>query len=209
MLEPAEQEPSPPLGRRARKALATRRALFGAGLAAFEHRPLGVVSVLDITEASDVAKGVFYLHFAGKDDYLIELWKFVQEGFLRELRERIAPCRARRARIDAAVACHHRLLAAAPRECRFWLRMSSYFGDEIGQPGQMSRLRRDYLRSLAALLAGGRTEDEGGTTLQSATVLDATCWGLISHSVQHGAPALTQDELARAVAGAIRALGRD
>ena len=55
---PDQAEALKPLGRRARKALAVRQALFDAGLSAFERQPIGLVSILDITEAADVAKGV-------------------------------------------------------------------------------------------------------------------------------------------------------
>ena len=72
-------------GRRARKAAATRRALFDAGLEAVGRRPFGVVSVLDLTDAVDVAKGVFYLHFKSKDEFLIELLRDVLGQFLEGL----------------------------------------------------------------------------------------------------------------------------
>jgi AcrR family transcriptional regulator len=57
----------------ARKVLAVRQARFDAGLAAFERQPISLVSILDITEAADVAKGVFHLHFRSKDEYLLAL----------------------------------------------------------------------------------------------------------------------------------------
>ena len=81
--------------------------MFEVGLTAFENRPIGVVSVLDITEATDVAKGVFYLHFRGKDEYLIALWEFVQRTFLDAIRQRLDSCRSQRARIEGAVRHYH------------------------------------------------------------------------------------------------------
>jgi len=88
MAAPDDNEkPAQQMGRRARKALATRNAVFEAGLTAFENRPVGVVSVLDITEASDVAKGVFYIHYRGKDEFLIALWEFVQRTLLDAIRQ--------------------------------------------------------------------------------------------------------------------------
>lgn len=208
VIEPREEPAGQQLGRRARKALATRNAMFEAGLAAFEHRPLAVVSVLDITEASDVAKGVFYLHFRGKDEYLIELWKFVQRNFLDAVRQRLAASRTRRARIEAAVVHYHAMIAEAPRACRFWLRMSSYFGDEIGQPGGMSRLRQEYLQQLAALIEAVRLDEVDSAEIQVATVLDGASWGLISQAFQLGVAALDQAAFVKSVASAIRALPR-
>lgn len=200
---------STPLGRRARKARATRLALFEAGLAAFEHRPLGVVSVLDITEASDVAKGVFYLHFRGKDEYLIALWEFVQGAFLAGAAERVDPCRSRRARLEGATAYFFGRIEGAARECRFWLRMASYFGDEIGEPGRMHRLRQEYLRQLAVLLAGAPPSVVGAPELHVASVVDGACWGLISRALQLDASPLDEAGFVRAVAGAVRALERE
>ena len=205
--EPAE-DPEQPLGRRARKALATRAAMFEAGLRAFENRPLGLVSVLDITEATDVAKGVFYLHFRGKDEYLIALWESVQRTLLDAVRNRLDACRSQRARVEATVAHFHRMISSAPRECRFWLRMSSYFGDEIGQPGQLSRLRQDYLQHLAALVAGVTLDEVGSREVRVASVLDGTCWGMISQELQLGTPTIAQEDFVRAVGSAIRSLGR-
>lgn len=198
--------PSQPLGRRARKALATRNSMFEAGLAAFENRPIGMVSVLDITEAADVAKGVFYLHFRGKDEYLIALWEHVQRRMLDEIRLELAAARSRRARIEGAVRHYHGMISGAPRECRFWLRMSSYFGDEIGQPGQMSRLRQEYLQQLAAQVGGVTMEAVDTAEVRVATILDGACWGLISQTVQLGVAALDEGAFVRAVTAAIRSL---
>jgi len=211
MAEPQENdvEPVQQLGRRARKALATRNVMFEVGLSAFENRPVGVVSVLDITEAADVAKGVFYLHFRGKDEYLIALWEFVQRTFLDTIRQTLETCRSRRARIEGVVSHYHSMIAEASRECRFWLRMSSYFGDEIGQPGQMSRLRQEYLQQLAALIGGVTMEDVGSREIQIATIVDGACWGLISQAVQLGVTALDEGSFVKAVTSAIRSLLRN
>ena len=182
--------------------------MFDVGLSAFENRPIGVVSVLDITEAADVAKGVFYLHFRGKDEYLIELWEFVQRTFLDAIRQKLETCRSRRARIEGAARHYHGMIAEAPRECRFWLRMSSYFGDEIGQPGQMSRLRQEYLQQLAALIGGVTMERVATREVQVATILDGACWGLISQAVQLGVTVLDEEGFIKAVTSAIRPLHR-
>jgi len=196
------------VGRRARKALATRNAMFEAGLTAFENRPVGVVSVLDITEASDVAKGVFYIHYRGKDEYLIALWEFVQRTLLDAIRQRLGNVRSRRARIEGAIHHYQSMIEDSPRECRFWLRMSSYFGDEIGQPGQMSRLRQEYLQQLAALLGRVTLDNVGTREIEIATVVDGACWGLISQAIQVGVSALDERRFVNVVTSAIRSLAR-
>ena len=210
-MDPKElkNEPAQQLGRRARKALATRNSMFEVGLTAFENRPISVVSVLDITEAADVAKGVFYLHFRGKDEYLIALWDFVQRTFLDAIRQRLETCRSQRSRIEGVVRHYYGMIQEAPRECRFWLRMSSYFGDEIGQPGQMSRLRQEYLQQLAALIGGITMEEVDTRELQLATMVDGACWGMISQAVQLDVAALDEMTFIKSVTSALRSLQRD
>jgi AcrR family transcriptional regulator len=191
------------LGRRARKALATRQALFDAGLAAFRDRPLAVVSVLDLTEAADVAKGVFYLHFHSKDEYLLALWEHVTLGFLDALASRLAGLPARAPERIEAVAAHYRdTMEQAPRVSRFWLRMSSYFADELGRPGQSETLRRDYLERLAALVAGVPPAEVRPRDLRLAAVVDGCGWGLTSQAFHHARDALDGEAFVVAMRGA-------
>ncbi len=200
----AERTPLAPVGRRARKALATRRALFDAGLAAFARQPLGLVSVLDITEAADVAKGVFYLHFPSKDDYLLALWEDVQNRFIDDLRRATDGVRARNARLDAAL---NRVLAfadRAPEASRFWIRMASHSDGEIGEPGQIARLRRAYLNALATILAGGRGSGTDAIDIRDAVLVDAIGWGVITVQQVDGAPVRPAETMVRIMRSALR-----
>lgn len=54
-------------GRVARRRQATRDALMAAGQQLFAARPIDSVSVDEIVDIADVAKGSFYNHFDGKD----------------------------------------------------------------------------------------------------------------------------------------------
>jgi AcrR family transcriptional regulator len=173
-----------PPGRRARKAAAVRRALFDAGLAAFERQPMGLVSILDITEAADVAKGVFYLQFRGKDDFLIALWQDRQRVFLDAVRTAVSGCPTDRRRLQAAIREYARTAAASPATARFWLRMSGYFSDEIGQPGELTRLRQEYLEQLAATIGDVKVEALAPGDLELASVVDACSWAIISRAIQ-------------------------
>lgn len=179
------------------------------GLVAFENRPIGLVSVLDITEAADVAKGVFYLHFGSKDEYLVALWKHVQKALLAGLRQKLDGCSSGLARIEVVARHYHGMIAHAPRECRFRLRMSSYFGDEIGQPGQLTRLRREYLEELAALLHDVPMEDVGPREIRSATIIHAVSWGLILQAIHSEDHVLDESSFIKAVTGTARSLEGD
>lgn len=175
-----------PRGRRARKALAVRQALFDAGLAAFERQPIGLVSVLDITEAADVAKGVFYLQFKSKDDYLLRLWEEVQRRFLDTVRTAALDCRSQAARVEAAVEQFESFAQHSSAATRFWIRMSSYFPDEVGQPGHLSRIRHEYIKQLAAIVTRKTPEELTSCDTRRALVLDSLCWAIVSAEAQTG-----------------------
>lgn len=200
----SKQEPAgQPVGRRARKALAVRQALFEAGLSAFERQPIGLVSVLDITEQADVAKGVFYLQFRSKDDYLMALWEEVQSRFLDAVRTSIIESRSQEERIVAAARELLSFCAQAPATARFWLRMSSYFPDEIGEPGHLARIRQEYIQQLAAAIAGKTVTKLGTSDVQIATIVDALGWAMVGAEMHGGEPLLDEQGLVTAIRGAL------
>ncbi len=198
-----------PLGRRARKAMAVRQALFAAGLEAFERQPIGLVSILDITEAADVAKGVFYLHFKSKDEYLLALWEDVQRTFLDNVRAAVVECRSRNARIEEAIRQFDALATENPAAARFWIRMSSYFPDEVGEPGHLTRIHQEYVQQLAAIFAGRTIDQLGPDDVRSALLADSICWSVTNTSVTTGEPLCSVDVLVRIVASAIKTANRD
>jgi hypothetical protein len=100
------------------------------------------------------------------------------------------------------------MISEAPCECRFWLRMSGYFGDDIGQPEQINRLRQEYLQHLAALVAGVKMEEVNTRETQIAIIVNSACWGLISQAIRLGVTALDEDSFIKAVTTDIRSLLR-
>ncbi|MFQ6024373.1 MAG: TetR/AcrR family transcriptional regulator [Acidiferrobacterales bacterium] len=204
---PNETDTSEPLGRRARKALAVRQALFEAGLAAFERQPIGLVSILDITEAADVAKGVFYLQFRSKDDYLLALWEEVHGRFLDAARTAVIDC-GDSTRLDMATREFVSFVHHAPAAARFWLRMSSYFPDEIGEPGHLTRIRQEYLQQLGALIVGKTVADLSANDVQIALVVDTLCWAVVGAEIQQGEPLVDAQTLVRTVRAAMPTLHR-
>lgn len=192
-----------PPGRRARKALVVRRALLDAGLAAFGRVPLGMVSILDITEAADVAKGVFYLQFRSKDDFLIALLDDLQRVFLDSVRHAVGGCVTDRERLEAAIREYTRTATSSPATARFRLRMSGYFADEIGRPGELIRLRQEYHEQLAATISDARIDEVEPRDLRVSMAVDACCWGLVSHAIQTGSPLPDEDLFVETVRGAV------
>jgi AcrR family transcriptional regulator len=64
-----------PLSRRERKKERTRQEIYRAAMALFLTRGFDAVTVEDICETADVAKGTFFLHFPTKDALLLEYGK--------------------------------------------------------------------------------------------------------------------------------------
>lgn len=195
------QVESASVGRRARKAQAVRRGLFESGLTAFGRQPIGLVSVLDITEGADVAKGVFYLHFGSKDEFLLALWEEVQNRVLGHFRV-IGAIGSGCVRPEDLMQAYVGLADACPREARFWLRMMSYAADEIGPPGRLEEVRAAWTRRVASLLA------EQGAMPRSdhAAAIDALGWACVSLAIAEGAEAPTTAMLRQMAAAAARAL---
>jgi len=62
----------PPATRRARKKERTREQIYTAAMRLFLERGYDAVTIDDVCEAADVARGTFFLHFATKDALLGE-----------------------------------------------------------------------------------------------------------------------------------------
>jgi len=192
-----------PIGRRARKALAVRQALFDAGLEAFERQPISMVSVLDITERADVAKGVFYLQFRSKDEYLLALWEEVQARFLDSARSMAVDCRSQSARLEATVGALLQFMREKPAATRFWLRMAGYFPDEIGEPGHLTRIHQSYVQRIATLITGKTIANLCEHDLLIAQLVDTLGWAQINAELQLGEPLLDNRRLVKAIKAAM------
>lgn len=77
------------MGRRERKAAATRVKLFRSALQLFAERGFPNVTVEDITEAADVGKGTFFNYFNSKD-HVLSVMAEIQLGKVREAMEAAA-----------------------------------------------------------------------------------------------------------------------
>jgi AcrR family transcriptional regulator len=68
-----------------RRRVRTRSALIGAGQKLFAARSIDGVTIDDIVEAADVAKGSFYNHFNGKENLADTIVELVQGDCEREV----------------------------------------------------------------------------------------------------------------------------
>ncbi len=74
-------ESTPALSRRDRKRERTRCEIYDAAMSLFAKSGFGVVTITDICEAADVARGTFFLHFPNKAALLYEFNQRVAEDF--------------------------------------------------------------------------------------------------------------------------------
>jgi AcrR family transcriptional regulator len=101
--------------RRERKKARTRGEILDAAMRLFEAQGFDAVSVEQICQAADVARGTFFLHFPAKSALLLE-WN---SRLASELRERLAPPRG------SAVAEYRMLVDHVGRR---WLRHADAMG---------------------------------------------------------------------------------
>lgn len=208
---PVSDSSEPPLrGRRERKALATRRALLNAALGAFEHRSPAVVSVFDITEAADVAKGVFYLHFSSKEEFLLALLEDVRARFINEAAT-VHLARTLRSRAERLITRYHDFAQHRFRDARLLIRLETSLGDDAPLNGRRAAADARHFERLAALLTGrdgeARQSDDdappGGEVVELARTIDALCWSLIALAWRQNGSLPDPEIMRRTVLGAV------
>jgi AcrR family transcriptional regulator len=129
-------EPDDGAGRRARKKARTRREIFAAAMALFEKHGFDAVTLDQICQAADVARGTFFLHFPTKSALLLE-WNRVLAA---ELREKLGEPRA------SAVAEYRMLVDHVGQR---WLRHADVMGAML----------RDFLASQDAARAAHEVDE--------------------------------------------------
>jgi len=86
-------EAVPVLSRRDRKKERTRRDIYEAAMRLFAARGFAAVTISEISEAADVGRGTFFLHFPTKAALLYEFNQRVAEDFRATLAEPRASAR--------------------------------------------------------------------------------------------------------------------
>lgn len=87
-------EAVPILSRRDRKKERTRRDIYAAAMRLFAERGFAAVTISEISEAADVGRGTFFLHFPTKAALLYEFNQHVAEEFRATLVEPRASAQA-------------------------------------------------------------------------------------------------------------------
>ena len=112
------------------------------------------------------------------------------------------------ARVEAAVRQFAALAQQSPASARFWIRMSSYFPDEIGEPGHLTRIHQEYVQQLAGILAGRAFEQLTPNDVRSALVVNSVCWAIVNTSLSTGELLCDEATFVRLVTSAIKTLSR-
>ena len=121
-----------PSDRRVRKKARTRREILEAALSLFEREGFDAVTVEQICQAADVARGTFFLHFPAKSALLLEWNRQLASDF----RQRLSEPRG-------SAAAEYRMLV--DHVGRHWVRHADVMGamlrDFLTQAGAESDLR--------------------------------------------------------------------
>ena len=182
-----------------RRRARTRGALVEAGVRLFSRRPIEAVSVDEITETADIAKGSFYNHFSDKDELGREVSRHVREEV--------------EARVTAA---NEDIADAAVRVARALYVFSLYSLDKPDRARALSRLHAGATLPHAPSNRGLRADLESGLNSGrfSSFALETGLMGVIatvqitmSRILDPAAPRLGEKALTDIAAFLLRGLG--
>src|SRR5262245_4974020 len=142
------------LSRRERKKERTRQEIYRAAMELFLARGFEAVTIEDICEAADVAKGTFFLHFPAKDALLLEYGKEAA----RELEELLNTHRG-----GATAALQKVLTALAERATRHAAIVQLLARELMSRPTALANVTeqtRDLGQLFARIVQAGQTEGE-------------------------------------------------
>lgn len=147
----APQTARPP-GRRQRRREEVARRLLEHGLKLVAAHGLHACKVEEITAAAGVAKGTFFNHFAGKEDFVARLVDMVLTDLARRVRPLGLSPDGAAAMLAAVGGVHLRYFQLRPEAAAVIAQACSL--TESGQPGREIRARlREHLDLLGRMLA--------------------------------------------------------
>lgn len=181
--------------------MAARTALLDAGLRLFADHPVAAVSIQDITDEADVAKGVFYLHFPNRAAYLLAVFRLIEKRLLSYFTRENGQCTAE----AIAARGYARFLRDDRKGAIIWWRFSVMLPDEPGGPADFLTARASFDESLTALLfpAHSLRQRSSAAVRRRAATIDAIVWGLISRALQRRENGPDERTLREALSGSI------
>jgi AcrR family transcriptional regulator len=182
--------PTTPTRRERRKA-ETRHRLVAAALASFATRGMTGTRIEDVTEAADVAKGVFYNYFDSKDALVAELVER-QVGTL--LDDHVAPAvddsEPPPVRAREVLEAHARYFAQHPESFRLLHQARGLLQLRASENERLRDVFAAYLARVGdAVFGTDRSAPEPARRSAAAAALVGTLSGALSFGIAAGLPA--------------------
>jgi AcrR family transcriptional regulator len=172
-----------PRSRRERKKERTRQEIYQAAMRLFLHRGFDAVTIEDICESADVARGTFFLHFPTKDALLLEYGEQVTaelEEMLRDYRGSAAAALRKVLSLLAERASHHAdIVRLVVREV-------------MARPlalANATEQSRDLVHLLADIVRRGQTEGEFRRNVEprlAAAIVTSAYFAIVTEWVRCG-----------------------
>jgi len=136
--------------KRVRDPEGKRLSLLEAGMDLADRFGLASVSVNDVAAEAGVGKGSFYVHFADRAAFLLELHRGFHDELLAEVREQTAEMRPGRARLETAAAAFldFSLAQRRVRPLLLDIRSEQQVADEVA--ARMQQITRTFEQDLRA-----------------------------------------------------------
>ena len=148
--------------RRARKKAESRRRILDEAFALFSRRGLYGPKIDDITEAADIGKGTFYLHFPSKEALLKEVVHEGIEKLKTNIQSRLNSAGPALPPIEAIIGAHADFFKENPsyillfHQARGWLKLPGHEGGAIREEFMA------YLGELESVISGHFSSPSGG-----------------------------------------------
>jgi AcrR family transcriptional regulator len=155
-----------------------RAAILEAARAAFAERGYGAATIAEIAEATGLAEGTIYKHFASKQDLLHQVMGAFYERIIADLEASVARERTLAGRLRAIVRRQLEAFVEDRDLCRLFIRELRAADGYALSP--LHALNRRYTSILLRALAAGRASGEMRPEVEPRFVRDVL-YGAVEH----------------------------
>lgn len=155
-----------------------RAAILEAARAAFAERGYGAATIAEIAEATGLAEGTIYKHFASKQDLLHQVMGAFYERIIADLEASVARERTLAGRLRAIVRRQLEAFVEDRDLCRLFIRELRAADGYARSP--LHALNRRYTSILLRALAAGRASGEMRPEVEPRFVRDVL-YGAVEH----------------------------
>ena len=155
-----------------------RAAILAAARAAFAERGYRNATIAEIAEATGLAEGTIYKHFASKQDLLFQVMRQFYERIIADLEAAVARERALAGRLRAIVRRQLEAFVEEPDLCRLFIRELRTADGYANSP--LHELNRRYTSILLRVLSAGRADGEMRPEIEPRFVREVL-YGAVEH----------------------------